>query len=206
MTFDKNKIICYVALLLLGACGNVSTEEFAAIEAASALAEQASVDSRELVLRPQEGLVYHQGQPFSGLSVRYYGDTSLAESIAYADGKKHGILRRWFPENGMSQEAHYLHGKRSGISKTWWENGKLRSESRFVKGKPQGVQKQWYLSGAPFKEQHLVDGSEEGMQRAWRENGALYVNYEARNGRIFGLKKAGLCYEIEDEMVQYVGD
>lgn len=46
-------------------------------------------------------------------------------------------------------------------------------------------------------------GREEGLQQAFRRNGYLYANYEARNGRIFGLKKAALCYGLEDENIQY---
>ena len=44
-------------------------------------------------------------------------------------------------------------------------------------------------------------GQEEGLQRAWRQNGKLYVNYEAKHGRIFGLKRASLCYELNDENI-----
>lgn len=46
-------------------------------------------------------------------------------------------------------------------------------------------------------------GKEEGMQQAFRKNGDLFVNYEARNGRIFGMKKAALCFGIEDKNIQY---
>ncbi len=39
------------------------------------------------------------------------------------------------------------------------------------------------------------------MQRSWRENGQLYNNYEARDGRTFGLKRANLCFSLDDEEV-----
>jgi hypothetical protein len=39
------------------------------------------------------------------------------------------------------------------------------------------------------------------MQQAWLETGALYVNYEAKNGRIFGLLRSNLCYQLENEVV-----
>ncbi len=61
---------------------------------------------------------------------------------------------------------------------------------------------QWYKGGAKFKELNLVNGREEGLQKAWRENGKIYNNYEAKNGRIFGLKRSNLCYKLEDEEVQ----
>ena len=45
-------------------------------------------------------------------------------------------------------------------------------------------------------------GIESGLQRGYRKNGSLYANYEARNGRIYGLKKSKLCYSLENEKVQ----
>jgi hypothetical protein len=41
------------------------------------------------------------------------------------------------------------------------------------------------------------------LQQAWLENGTLYVNYEAKNGRIFGMNRANLCYKLKNEKVQY---
>ena len=79
----------------------------------------------------------------------------------------------------------------------------MRSESAFNEGIAHGTQRQWYKSGVLFKEINLAMGKEEGMQKAWRENGKIYNNYEARNGRIYGLKRASLCYELDNEEVQY---
>ena len=41
------------------------------------------------------------------------------------------------------------------------------------------------------------------MQQAWLENGKIYVNYEAKNGRKFGMNRANLCYELKEEEIQY---
>lgn len=41
----------------------------------------------------------------------------------------------------------------------------------------------------------------DGLQRAWRENGELYANYEARDGRIYGLKRANPCFDLEEERI-----
>ena len=49
-------------------------------------------------------------------------------------------------------------------------------------------------------------GKEKGIQRAYRKNGALYANYEAKNGRIFGLKKASLCFGLEDQQIKKNND
>ena len=92
------------------------------------------------------------------------------------------------------------------VKKKSWVNDvnhTMVSHLNYYMGKAHGIQMKWYPTGEIFKVLNLHMGIEEGMQRAFRKNGALYANYEARNGRVFGLKKAALCYSLEDEKVQY---
>ncbi|RMG79000.1 MAG: toxin-antitoxin system YwqK family antitoxin, partial [Bacteroidetes bacterium] len=77
------------------------------------------------------------------------------------------------------------------------------SLSNYENGIPHGVQMQWYSNGAKFKRINLVYGKEEGLQQSWRKNGKLYNNYEAKNGRIFGLKRANLCFQLDNENITY---
>ena len=65
----------------------------------------------------------------------------------------------------------------------------------------QGVSKEWFSNGQLSKLRNLVDGKENGFQKAWLQNGKLYVNYEAKNGRIFGMRRANSCVRLEDEVV-----
>lgn len=160
------------------------------------------VSKKQLVLNPSKGLVYFQGQPFTGTSVLYNGDSLVVESCSYVKGKRDGLLKKWFDNGLKSYESKYVEGKQHGVTKSWWLNGNLRSESTFVNGRVHGSQKQWYKSGTKFKFRNIVNGKEEGLQQSWRENGKLYNNYEAKNGRIFGLKRAALCYELVDEEIQ----
>ena len=46
------------------------------------------------------------------------------------------------------------------------------------------------------------EGKEKGLQKAWLQNGTLYVNYEAKNGRVFGMKRANLCYQLKNEKIE----
>ena len=156
-----------------------------------------------LELNIPEGLVLYQSKPFSGTSVSHYPDSTQKSSTAYFRGKKHGLKKKWFKNGKLSYEGNYLFDKRQGKTKSWWINGNLRSVSQFVDGIGQGEQLQFYKSGAKLKKINLVDGKEEGMQQSWRENGKIYNNYEAKNGRIFGLKRSNLCYALEDENVVY---
>ena len=160
-----------------------------------------SVSADSLLLNPDEGLVYYQGKPFTGTAESYYENGKKASSIDYWQGRKQGFYKKWFADGRLSFSSRYKNGKRQGLTSTWWKNGNLRSESNYDKGVPHGLQKQWYVSGAKFKQMNLVYGQEEGLQQSWRENGKLYNNYEAKNGRIFGLKRANLCFSLDDETI-----
>ena len=159
------------------------------------------VQEQLLILHPAEGLVYLDEIPFSGTGVEHYADGKVFEKIGYLKGKKRGLHQKWFESGALAFEAQYFENKLHGKSSSWWSNGKIRSESNFDFGKSHGLQTEWYNSGVKFKESNLNQGLEEGMQRAWRENGKIYINYEAKNGRIFGLKRSNLCFELEDETV-----
>ena len=162
-----------------------------------------TINQDSLNLIPEVGLVYYLGKPFTGTGVSYLEGTKKATQIDYLKGKKHGFYRKWFDNGVLSFESEYLDGKKHGYTKTWWANSNMRSEANFEKGIANGVQKEWYKSGMKFKVRNLVDGKEKGLQKSWRENGTLYNNYEAKNGRIFGMKRATLCYDLDDEKVQY---
>ncbi len=160
------------------------------------------ISQDSLKLHPNEGLVYHKDNVFTGTSVFFDENETKRISIDYLQGKKHGIYKKWFENGRLSFEAQFSQGKQHGLTQTWWRNGQLRSKSQYQEGMAHGVQLQWYKSGAKFKRQNLVKGQEQGLQQSWRENGKLYNNYEAKNGRIFGLKRANLCYELENEYIQ----
>ncbi len=191
----KQLIIGCCCLFLLS-CGELK-------ESGAIVIPQKEMLASDLELRANEGLVYHLHQPFSGYSIKHYPNDTLAEKIAYIQGKKEGLYQKWYPTGVLSFESNYQKGRKHGVSRTWWKNGALRSESYHLMGVTNGNQKQWYKSGQLFKSMNIVDGKEEGIQQAWRENGKIYNNYEAKNGRIFGLKRANLCYELEEELVQY---
>jgi antitoxin component YwqK of YwqJK toxin-antitoxin module len=158
---------------------------------------------KDALIRDQSnGLLLYEGELFTGRSVEKYPDGSLAEQITYLSGKKNGVHKKWFPSGTQSFEAYYIKNKREGSVNTWWGNGTLRSSSNYISGIPHGEQKEWYSSGQLFKKTNLFQGREEGSQQAWRKNGKLYNNYVAKDGRIFGLKRANLCFELKDEKLR----
>lgn len=77
-----------------------------------------------------------------------------------------------------------------------------RIEATIVNGVYEGEYRSWYPSGHLFEVRHYVHGHEEGRQQAWTESGTLYVNYDARDGRHYGLENSTPCvvpfYESRD--------
>ncbi len=161
-----------------------------------------TVAKTALQFNSEKGLVYYKQQPFTGVSVVKTTNGLTVESAEYTKGKKHGSYKKWFDDGQLSFEATYIQGLRNGKAFTWWKNGNMRSQSNFKNGIADGKQYQWYKTGVKFKIITLVDGKEEGLQQAWRENGKIYNNYEAKNGRIFGLKRANLCFQLDEEAPQ----
>lgn len=140
-------------------------------------------------------------QLYSGYAVDYYQDSTLREKIGILDGRRQHQTIQWYPDGNYKLKANYHKGKLHGEKKVWSsESGHvLVSHLNYKAGKAHGEQKKWYPSGELFKKLHLNMGREEGIQQAYRKNGALYANYEAKEGRIFGLKKAALCFGLEEE-------
>lgn len=154
---------------------------------------------------PQTSLWTLNDLPYSGFIVSYYPDGSLKEKFGLLNGVKQNEFMRWHPDGHLKNLTHYHQGKLHGEKKIWSADSVhvLIAHFNFQQGHAHGEQKKWYPSGELFKKLNMNNGKEEGIQQAYRKNGVIYANYEAREGRIFGLKKAALCFGLEDEDVQY---
>lgn len=142
--------------------------------------------------------------PFNGYAVKYHKNGQLSEKVGYYNGKKEGKGLFWFSDGLLKKEIFYKNNKIEGPLKLWSPNPKsvLVKEFNFSKGIQHGVQKKWHTNGQIAQIRNLEYGKEIGLQQAWLRNGKQYINYEVINGRAFGLKKAQLCYELENEKLQ----
>ncbi|NAS11664.1 toxin-antitoxin system YwqK family antitoxin [Poritiphilus flavus] len=160
------------------------------------------VKKEDLELRPMEGKWYRNNEPFNGYAMRCYPDGSPAERTTYRDGKKEGEATKWYQDGVLKKKAFYKANKLHGEIHTWWPDGSPASALNYQNGSKDGEQMRWYPNGQISRKTNFSMGKEEGMQQAWLKNGKIYVNYESKNGRTFGLRKAKLCYELKDEIVQ----
>ncbi|MEM9000788.1 MAG: toxin-antitoxin system YwqK family antitoxin [Bacteroidota bacterium] len=164
--------------------------------------EDHNVESGLLTLNSQEGKWYYDGTPFNGYALSWHGNGQLAEKVGYLNGKRHGPASKWYKDGLLSSEKHYVENRLEGIAKTWWPNGSQSTASNYLNRQRHGKQVKWYPNGQIARIMHFNYGKEEGLQQAWLQNGKLYANYEAKNGRFFGLRRSNLCYQLQNEVVQ----
>jgi protein SCO1/2 len=66
----------------------------------------------------------------------------------------------------------------------------LRSVAQYSADAFDGVYQTWYESGGRYELRTFANGREAGRQQAWTADGSLYLNYDARDGRRYGLVNA----------------
>jgi len=197
--------ICFQAALSILLCEqyfDFSYESFDLYEAKNS--SELLINKDSLFLDGNKGVWYNKNKAYTGYSVRYHRNDTLMEKIWYQKGKKEGIARTWFSNGCLKSEYKYKANRLNGEYIAYWENGVKGTEAYYENGKLHGLEIKWHQSGMIAKKRQLVYGQESGIQKAWLKNGKLYVNYEAKNGRIFGMKRANSCYALEDEIVQKI--
>ncbi|WP_025743524.1 toxin-antitoxin system YwqK family antitoxin [Aquimarina pacifica] len=205
----------FLILFILGVCilsctkktapKTVSSANTVAVNVLSDIPDK-TVNKSELYYNRKKSIWTLDDQLYSGYAVTFYEDsTSVKEKFGILNGKKQNQAIEWYSDGHYKRITDYNKGKPHGDKKTWSPDSLhvLVSHFKYVSGKVHGEQKKWYPTGELFKKMNFNMGKEEGMQQAFRKNGDLYANYEARKGRIFGLKKASLCYSLNGENVQY---
>ncbi len=160
------------------------------------------VHKSELRLYPNTGQWLYEGHPFNGFALTHHPNGTIAEKMGFHNGKKQGVALKWYTDGALASKKNYVENRLEGMARTWWPNGALSSESHYVNRQRHGKQKRWYPNGQIARLMHFDRGKEEGLQQAWLRTGKLYANYEAKNGRFFGLKRSNLCYTLKDEVVQ----
>ena len=149
------------------------------------------VDVNDLVYNRETSVWEIDNKPFSGYAVTKFENGSLKRKFGVLNGKKQNEDVTWFKNGKIRSKANYYNGKLHGKKQIWIQDSiyTLVAEYNNHLGKGHGKQTKWYATGELFQIRNLQMGIEEGMQQAFRKNGDLYTNYEAKNGRIFDLKK-----------------
>ncbi len=197
--------LLFLVFLHLYACAKTNEETITVSEQQIILykeIKEIEITKDALILHPEKGMWYYQDSPYNGYAVHYDTNGNLRERIGYFEGKKEGIAKKWFEDGQLQKISYYSANKLHGEENIWWSDGTIAAQLNYSNGYKNGTQQRWYANGQISRKTHYTLGKEEGIQQAWLENGKIYINYEAKNGRSFGLRKAKLCYALEDEVVQ----
>lgn len=141
----------------------------------------------------------------SGHVYERYSNGTLHKAFSVYEGKKEGSLIAYFLNGKVKYSESYSNNKLDGVVRRYaQENGhQLLAELRYKAGKLHGEQRKWFPTGELHMLMNMTMGKEDGLQKAFRKNGVLYANYEAVEGRTFGMKRSNLCYELDNEQVVY---
>lgn len=199
-------ILFLVSILTFSCSKKVNRKNVAISNSVDTLIQIPNVTTDKSLLqydkKTSQWLLNHQ--PYSGYIVSFHQENILKEKIGVLNGKKQYQAIKWYADGNFQEVANYHQGKLHGEKKLWSTDSThiLISHLQYFLGKAHGEQKQWYATGELYKKMNLNMGKEEGVQQAYRKNGNLYANYEAKNGRIFGLKRTTVCYGLEDETIK----
>ncbi len=202
----KNYLMMFLLGLFSFGCSNsIEKENLTSVNEPLSLVEipAQTIDKSKLVFNNENSSWTLNGNRFSGYVVRFYADSTLQQKFGVVAGKRQNEFLEWYPDGHPKLFANYHQGKLQGAKKVWsfGQSHSLISHLTYHAGKLHGEQKKWYPTGEIYKILNMNMGQEEGIQRAFRKNGDLYANYEAKAGRIYGLKRAALCFGLENENI-----
>lgn len=197
-----------VLLIFFSSCDHQeATSETPVVQESSFTIPLQEFDRREVFFnrKKSEWLLQSDSTLVSGYIVEKYANDRLAKRFGVYEGKKEGVRSTYYSDGRVKFVETYKDNKLDGEVKRWaTENGyQLLAHLTYKAGKLHGIQKKWFPTGELHKLMRMNMGKEDGLQQAFRKNGVLYANYEARNGRVFGLKRSNLCYELDNEQIVY---
>jgi len=178
--YRNSYITCLLLLFVVAACKNKPEN-------------MGRVSVNDMRLKQQQGFLYLQGKPFTGVTFELYDNGDTVKTATYKEGKEDGITRWWHPNKQLAQERYFVNGWKQGTHKGWWPNGKLQFEYHFVNDEYEGEVTEWFKNGKVFRVFHYSAGHEAGSQKMWWEDGKIRANYVIVHGEKFGLFGQKMC-------------
>lgn len=81
---------------------------------------------------------YSRGK-LNGLSTTYYpASETLAETIGYQDGIKHGVFKKYFPDGAIMIDGSYKNNQFDGDYTVYYSDGIIEVKGKYMEGKKIG--------------------------------------------------------------------
>ena len=156
-------------------------------------------NANSLYLKNVNGVVFHEGKPFSG-RVYKLGITDTISITCFYRGKEHGAWKTFY-DSGLLRELRYFNkGVKVDTLKRWWSNGQLQFACTFKNGEYNGALQEWNENGQLTKSMSYRNGYEEGSQKMYYDNGRIRSNYVVQHGKRIGLLGTKNCVNVSDSI------
>ncbi|MCA1186954.1 MULTISPECIES: toxin-antitoxin system YwqK family antitoxin [unclassified Saccharopolyspora] len=88
------------------------------------------VDEDDIEMDPT-GLVFHRGEPFTGVVVERSADGELVSTRSYFAGYPDGPYREWRSSGRLRKDGRMRDGRSVGSHREWHANGRLAERREF---------------------------------------------------------------------------
>lgn len=138
-------------------------------------------------IKAVNGIGFVHGKVFTGILFKLNNSFDTLFSICYQNGLKEGRSMLYYPNGSLREERYFSAGKKTGTAHSYWPAGQLKFTYHYYNDLYEGVQEEWFQNGKCYSRKNFLNGYENGMQQCWDSTGLLLANYEARNGRNYGI-------------------
>lgn len=114
---------------------------------------------------------------------------------AALDGRPDAVVDLFFEDGSLASRETYRDGSKVGVHWAFWPDGTVRRRAPYGFDAFDGMVRTWDASGRTRDIRRYAAGREAGLQQSFGSNGELFLNYEARNGRRYGLLNSTPCID-----------
>ena len=74
---------------------------------------------------------HYSGNIRNGPSVKFYPDSTIAESLTYINDIRQGEWIKYYPDGAICLKSNYLNGKLNGKFEVWYQNGMIEFSGQY---------------------------------------------------------------------------
>ena len=127
----------------------------------------------------------------NGLSLKFYPDSTIAESVTYVNDIRKGEWIQYYPNGAIYLKSNYMNGKINGKFEVWFENGQIEFSGQYKNDNRDGP---WYIyknDGSLRYKLEYHDGVTDDRQKDI-DDSDFFELLEKNKGKIADPEKTGV--------------
>ena len=120
----------------------------------------------------------------TGLTVWYYDNGQMSDSIYNINGKANGRIKNWYTNGQIKEISDWSSGIQNGIYESFYENGNRDQKGNWKKGVREGKIQSWYENGNIRGEGQYKDGKKDGIWIWYDDSGKIEDKKNYADGQI----------------------